>query len=80
MGLTIPGSNSCEDECFLSPPRRPNWLWSLHNLLVSMYWPSSSGVKRSVREPNSSPVSSVEVKMLSKKCPLLSRFRLNEQQ
>ena len=44
-----------------------------------MYWPSG-GIKRPEREPNNSPVSSAEGKVISRKIPSVLRFQLNEQQ
>jgi len=60
--------------------KRPDWLWSPHIFLVSLYCHSSPGIKRPGREPNNSPVSSAEVMMLSTMVPLVLRFQLNEQQ
>ena len=65
---------------FLSPPKRPDWLWGPHSLLVSMYWPSSQGIKRPGLKPNISPPSSAEVMIFSTKFPSASRFQLNEKQ
>ena len=65
---------------FLSLPKRPKCIWVWHSLLVSMHWSSSSGIKRSGREPNNSSVSSTEVNILSTKVPLVLRFQLNEPQ
>jgi hypothetical protein len=36
-------SNSGKGECLLCPAERSDWLWSLHSLLVSMYWTSNGG-------------------------------------
>ena len=64
----------------LFSPTLPGWLWRPHSLVVSMYCPSSPGIKRPGRQPNKSHVSSAEVMMLSSKFPLVLRFQLNEQQ
>ena len=80
MCCTIPVWNAGKGECILCPLKRPDWLWGTHSLLVSMYWPSSAGIMWPGREPNNSPVSSAEVKMLSTKVPLVLRFHVNEQQ
>ena len=80
MGCKILGSNSGKGESFLSRSKRPNWPWGPHSLMFGKYWPSSPGIKRPGREPNNSPVSSAEVKMLSTIVPFVLRFRLNEQQ
>jgi hypothetical protein len=64
----------------LFSPTLPGWLWSPHSLVVSMYCPSSLGIKQPGRQPNKSHVSSAEVMMLSSRVPLVLRFQLNEQQ
>jgi len=76
---TIPGSNSGIDDSFLSPSKVLEGLWGSHNLLVYLYWPSSSEVKRPGHEPNNSPVSSAEFMVISTWIPLVLRFQLNEQ-
>ena len=50
------GSNSGKGECFLSSPKLPDWLWSPHSLVVSMYSPYSTGIKRPGSEPIKSRV------------------------
>jgi len=51
-----------------------------HRFLVSMYCPSSPGIKRRRREANHSLPTVAEVMLLSKKVPLVLRFQLNEHQ
>ena len=80
MGCKNLGSTSGKGESFLSRSKLPDWPWCPHSLLVGMFWPSSPGIKRPGSEPNNSPVSSADVKMLSTKVPFVLRFRLNEQQ
>jgi len=72
-------SNSGKGKCFLWFPKRPDWLWGPHILLVSLYCHSSPGIKGPGREPNNSSALSAEVIMLSTKVPLVLRFQLNEQ-
>ena len=45
-----------------------------NSLLISMYWSSSTGKKRSSREPNKSPVSSAQVMTHNTKLPLVLTF------
>ena len=80
MDCKILGSNSGKGESFLSRSKRPDWHWGPHSLMFGMYWLSSRGIKRPGSEPNNSPVSIAEVKMISTKIPFVLRFRLNEQQ
>jgi hypothetical protein len=74
------GSNSGKGECFLCPPKRPDWLLGPHSLLASVYCLSSSGIKWPGCQPNNSPVSSADGMMHSTKFPLVLRLQLNEQQ
>ena len=80
MSWTNPGSNLGNDECFLCPPKRPDCLWGPNRLLVNIYWLSSADIKWPGREPNNSPLSSAEVKILSIKFSFVLRFHVNEQQ
>ena len=79
MSWKIPGLNSGICDCFLSPSKVLEGLWGSHNLLVYLYWPSSSEVKRPGHEPNNSPVTSAEVMVISTRIPLVLRFQLNKQ-
>jgi hypothetical protein len=80
VGWTITGFEFREGRLFSVSSKIPDWLWGPHSLLVSMYWPSSLGMKRPGREPNNSPVSSADVMMLSTQFLLALRFQLNEHQ
>ena len=74
------GSNSGKGECFLCPPKRPDWLLGPHSLLASVYCPSSTGIKRPECQPNNSPVSSADGMKHNTKFPLALSLQLNEQQ
>jgi hypothetical protein len=74
------GSNSGKGECYLCPPKRPDWLLGPHSLLASFYCPSSTGIKRPGCQPNNSPVTSAQVMMHSAEFPLALLLQLNEQQ
>jgi hypothetical protein len=73
-------SNSGKGECFLFPPKRPDWLLGPHSLRASLYCSSSPWIKRPGCQPNNSPVSSADGLMHNTEFPLVLRLQLNEQQ
>ena len=73
-------SNSVKVECFLCPPKRPDWLLGSHSLLASVYCLSSPGLKGPGCQPNNSPVSSADGMMHNTNFPLVLRLQINEQQ
>ena len=80
MGWTIPVSNSGNGECFHSPSKRLDSHWTSHSLLDHLYWPTSPEIKQPERKPDTSPVLSAVVMMISKSVPLVLRFQLDGQQ
>jgi hypothetical protein len=45
------GLNSGKSECFLHPPKRPDWLLGQRRIVVSIKWPFTTGIKRPESEP-----------------------------